>query len=243
MADRERPPNELPVEPLESMFSLVASSGLVLFGGIGVGLRTQTRRSTLDVDCLGPPGGRARASQVARRAGLVVDAPSEPFGLRVLGRRLDVLETDCVAGDEGDLGPREQMFLHAHRFAYEAATPLGFTTASGDEDEVLVATIGGLVVSKVSALAWPWKSSRRSRREGDFADLVALLEQEAPNAVAASVVAWSSSLSMLTVEAIRSILGSSQRHEEGGPFLWAALELLASLAGALEQHGTIDGVG
>ncbi len=86
---------------------------------------------------------------------------------------VDVIDTFPIEPDDLPDDPKERLFVCAHRYAYETATPVDFV---GDTNRVTVqvATVEGLIAMKSHALRFGRPDRRRLKRSSDLYDVVRL---------------------------------------------------------------------
>jgi hypothetical protein len=163
---------------------VVAHAGvpLALVGGLAVSCRLGTaHRSTADVDVVvGDPtvvsAGSAADNLVASGVGRRERSASV---VRVIvdGTKVEIIETTTVDPAEAvDIEPaRARLFVLAHRWALESATPVRISVVGTDvESEVRVATAAALVAMKLHAFQ---DRSDDRKRASDAWDLFRLIDR------------------------------------------------------------------
>ncbi len=145
-----------------------------LVGGLAVMVRLGgAHRVTRDLDSVfDNPDEDTAASLVT--AG--VAAPTDDGnGVFLDGMKLDVIDTQPLpaAVEEVVADPAGRLFVCAHRYAYEAATPL-IIGAADTTATIRVATPAALIACKAHALRYARAQRRATKRPGDLFDLYRL---------------------------------------------------------------------
>jgi hypothetical protein len=106
----------------------------------------------------------AGVAQASGDSGIVID-----------GTKLDVIDTQPLplVVEEVVSDPGGRLFVCAHRYAYEAATPLVVASA-GATATIRVATPAALIACKAHALRFGRPQRRATKRPGDLFDLYRL---------------------------------------------------------------------
>lgn len=145
-----------------------------LVGGLAVMVRLGgAHRVTNDLDgVFDNPDEDTAASLVT--AG-VAEAAGDAAGIVIDGTKLDVIDTQPLPAVVEDVAPDpgDRLFVCAHRYAYEAATPLVVGSA-GATAMIRVATPAALVACKAHALRFGRPQRRATKRPGDLFDLYRL---------------------------------------------------------------------
>lgn len=145
-----------------------------LVGGLAVMVRLGgAHRVTNDLDgVFDNPDEDTAASLVT--AG-VADAAGDAAGIFIDGTKLDVIDTQPLPPVVEDVAPDpgDRLFVCAHRYAYEAATPLVVASARATAT-IRIATPAALIACKAHALCFGRRQRRATKRPGDLFDLYRL---------------------------------------------------------------------
>lgn len=215
-----------------------------LVGGLAVMVRLGgAHRVTNDLDgVFDNPDENTAATLVT--AG-VAEPSGDAAGILVDGTKLDVIDTqplpEVVEEVVPDAGGR--LFVCAHRFAYEAATPLVLALA-GATATIRVATPAALVACKAHALRFGRPQRRATKRPGDLFDLYRLaLDHHDEILAALSTAPWllrsqvTSALNedLADVEQVAATLRSSPVAELAAVRSNDVVDVLGDLLGALDR--------
>lgn len=145
-----------------------------LVGGLAVMVRLGgAHRATNDLDgVFDNPDEDTAATLVT--AG-VAEPSGDAAGILVDGTKLDVIDTQPLPEVMEEVVPDAggRLFVCAHRYAYEAASPLVLASA-GATATIRVATPAALVACKAHALRFGRPQRRATKRPGDLFDLYRL---------------------------------------------------------------------
>jgi hypothetical protein len=208
--------------PLVRAISAVVESDLgayAIVGGIAVTARLgHAHRATGDVDAVvdesTPPDA---VEALLGRVGVEPD-PTASHRVYVEGTKVEFLGVGPL--DEADLAgvpDDDALFVAAHVWALETATPL--TVVAATDDEVVTtarfAAPGGLFAMKLHAIQTR-SASGADKRSGDAWDLYRLLlDLDAGGVVRAQLAAAPSRLRQLVAEATNRVLGSGANRTVG----------------------------
>lgn len=158
----------------------LTAAGLTRFtviGGVAVAARLgRVHRATTDVDTVvdetSPP--EAIAALLA-----IEGAERDPTGrhrVRIAGTQVEIIGVAPLGpGDEIGLTGRERLFVGAHAWALETATPLRLATTAGDDVVAPFATPAALVAMKLHALVDRRPGGPLEKRSGDAWDIFRIL--------------------------------------------------------------------
>jgi len=151
----------------------LAPTGPVVIGGLAVMCRVGgEHRPTLDVDSAFDNDTDIPTTQLLIDQGIAV-AGDAAQRILVGAAVIDVIDTFAI--DAADLpdDPKGRLFVCAHRYAFEAATPVTF---AGDTQTatVGVATVDALIAMKAHALRYASPPRRMIKRSSDLYDLLLL---------------------------------------------------------------------
>lgn len=210
------------------LFDVTLEGELVVIGGLAMVCRcTSAVRATDDVDAVsGPdgvagvvralgagtllsdefPGAVGDGTAIVSVDGVPIEVTNEGTALRVGGVKLDVIATLPLSPDAFDgIDLKGQLFMAAHRWALESATPVTLRTG-GARATVLVATPAALVAMKLHALQ-DRRSGRPAKSASDTEDLVRLLsEHNTSGELAAEIAGAPYGLGALVFESAQRLL-------------------------------------
>lgn len=180
----------------EGAVQLVGAEGLVralstldgqrfaLVGGLAVMARIgRVHRATEDLD------GVFDNDSSTPTTALLVDTghatpDAAPQRVLIAGTTIDVIDTAPLPQEPAllpdDPGPR--LFVCAHRFAYETASPVAISAGTSAVDP-RVATVAALIAMKAHALRFGHPRRRSTKRVSDLADLHRLAAMVDPSSV------------------------------------------------------------
>ena len=163
---------------------------MALIGGFAVVARLGAAlRATNDIDSVFD--NPTDTPMVVRLVGAGVGQPVEASraqSIDVDGTVVDVIDTTALPADVAELPaePKDKLFVCAHRFGYETASPIRLAT--GDHHVTIrVATPAALVAMKSHALRYASAPRRTLKRASDLFDLYKLIESSRVNDLAASL--------------------------------------------------------
>jgi len=210
------------------LFDATLEGELVVIGGLAMVCRcTSAVRATDDVDAVSGPDGVAGVVRALGAGtllsdefpgavgdgavtvsvdGVPVEVTNEDTELRVGGVKLDVIPTLPLSPDAFDgIDLKGQLFMAAHRWALESATPVTLRTG-GTTATVMVATPAALVAMKLHALQ-DRRSGRPAKSASDTEDLVRLLsEHNTGGELSAEIAGAPYGLGALVVESAQRLL-------------------------------------
>lgn len=151
----------------------LAPAGPVIIGGLAVMSRVGgEHRPTLDIDAAFNNETDTPTTTVLVAHGIATGEDAIQR-VRIDDALVDVIDTFPI--EPGDLpdDPKDRLFVCAHRYAYETATPVDFV---GDTNRVTVrvATVEGLIATKAHALRFGRPERRGLKRSSDLYDVVRL---------------------------------------------------------------------
>lgn len=174
---------ELEGEVQDLVAAVVRLSGyqFALIGGLAVMIRLgEQHRVTGDLDGVfdNPTDTPTTATLVA--AGVAQDAAAIQRVV-VEGTNVDIIDTFALPDDTSALPdePKDRLFVCAHRYAFEVATPVRLA-AAGRRTEVRVAPPAALVATKAHALRYASTGRRATKRSSDLYDLYRLCAVHMP---------------------------------------------------------------
>ena len=161
------------VDEFIAALSTLEERGPVLIGGLAVMCRVGGQhRPTLDID-----SAFNNESDIPTTIQLVADGLAEPndevHRVIVGESRVDVIDTSPIDPVELPDDPGSRLFVCAHRFAFETATPMRIV-GDAARTTVRVATVEALISMKAHALCFGRKQRRETKRASDLYDLVRL---------------------------------------------------------------------
>lgn len=210
------------------LFDATLKGELVVIGGLAMVCRCRTAvRATDDVDTVSGPEGAAGVVRALGAGtllsdefpgvlgegtanvsvdGVPLEVTNEDTVLRVGGVKLDVIATMPLSPDSLDgIDLKGQLFMAAHRWALESATPVTLRTG-GANATVLVATPAALVAMKLHALQ-DRRSGRPAKAASDTEDLVRLFnEHNTGGELSAEIADAPYGLGALVAESARRLL-------------------------------------
>jgi hypothetical protein len=148
-------------------------AGPVIIGGLAVMSRVGgEHRPTLDIDSAFDNESDIPTTTLLVAGGIARDeAPIQRVSID--DALVDIIDTfPIVVGDLPD-GPGDRLFVCAHRYAYETATPVTFVGDSA-RTTVMVATVEGLLAMKAHALCFGSAGRRATKRSSDLYDVIRL---------------------------------------------------------------------
>ncbi len=170
------PPVRLPGTAMDAFIgsmARLAPAGPVIIGGLAVMSRVGgEHRPTLDIDSAFDNRTDTPTTTVLVADGIATDGGATQR-VRIGDALVDVIDTFPIEPDDLPDDPKDRLFVSAHRFAYETATPVAFV---GDTKRVnvRVATIEALIAMKAHALRFARPERRRVKRASDLYDVVRL---------------------------------------------------------------------
>lgn len=170
------PPVLLPGAAMDAFIGSIARlapAGPVIIGGLAVMSRVGgEHRPTLDIDSAFNNETDTPTTTVLVADGIATDEDAIQR-VRIDDALLDVIDTFPIEPDDLPDDPKDRLFVCAHRYAYETATPVDFV---GDTNRVTVrvATVEGLIATKSHALRFGRPGRRRLKRASDLYDVVRL---------------------------------------------------------------------
>lgn len=145
-----------------------------LVGGLAVMARVgSAHRATNDLDgVFDNPDDDTTAVLV--RAGVAENDPAIQR-VRIDGTKIDIIDTTALPTDPDELpdDPKGRLFVCAHRWAYESASPVQLIS-DRHEATVRIAIPDALIATKSHALRWATSQRRSTKRVGDLHDLYRL---------------------------------------------------------------------
>lgn len=147
--------------------------GPVIIGGLAVMSRVGgEHRPTLDIDSAFNNESEIPTTALLVASGVAEDEP-EVQRVSIDDAFVDVIDTFPILAADLPDEPGDRLFVCAHRYAYETATPVTFV---GDTNRttVRVATIAGLISMKAHALRFGRPDRRATKRTSDLYDIVLL---------------------------------------------------------------------
>jgi hypothetical protein len=149
-----------------------------LVGGLAAMVRIgSAHRATADVDSVFDNPDDPPTTVLLIRSG-IAERTAAVQRVVIDGTTVDVIDTEPLPTDVAALpeSPHDRLFVCAHRFAYETATPVR-VVADGGEATIAVATPAALVAMKAHALAFGSRQRRATKRVSDLHDLYRLVER------------------------------------------------------------------
>lgn len=208
--------------PLVRAIGAVAESGLgayAIVGGVAVTARLgHAHRATSDVDAVVDETIPPDAVEALLARGGVQPDPTVPHRVHVEGTNVEFLGVAPL--DEGELvglPDGDALFVAAHAWALETATPL--TVAAATDDEVVAtapfATPGGLFAMKLHAVQTR-SATGAAKRSGDAWDLYRLLlDLDAGSVVRGQLATAPPGLRQLVAAAADRVLGRGANRTVG----------------------------
>lgn len=175
-AEPPGPPVLLPGEAMDAFIGSIARlapAGPVIIGGLAVMSRVGgEHRPTLDIDSAFNNETDTPTTTILVAEGIATDDAAIQR-VRIRDALVDVIDTFPIEPDDLPDDPKDRLFVCAHRYAYETATPVAFV---GDTNRVTVpvATVEGLIATKAHALRFGRPERRRRKRASDLFDVVRL---------------------------------------------------------------------
>lgn len=157
-----------------------------IVGGVAVAARLgQAHRVTRDVDTVVDQDHLPAAVAVLRGLpSATPDPEGAPHRILLEGTKVEVLEVGLMPGadDLGDLSERQRLFVSAHSWALETATPLTVATMGRDSVQATApfATPAALVAMKLHAIQ-DRSGDGQAKRAGDAWDIHQLLSNHNRN--------------------------------------------------------------
>jgi hypothetical protein len=151
----------------------LAAAGPVIIGGLAVMSRVGgEHRPTLDIDSAFNNETDTPTTTVLVAKGIATDEDAIQR-VRIDDALVDVIDTFPIQPDDLPDDPKDRLFVCAHRYAFETATPVDFV---GDTNRITVrvATIEALIATKAHALRFGRPERRRLKRASDLYDVVRL---------------------------------------------------------------------
>jgi hypothetical protein len=151
----------------------LAPAGPVIIGGLAVMSRVGgEHRPTLDIDSAFNNETDTPTTTVLIADGIATGEDTIQR-VRIDDALVDVIDTFPIEPDDLPDDSKDRLFVCAHRYAYETATPVDFV---GDTNRVTVrvATVEGLIAMKSHALRFGRPERRRLKRASDLYDVVRL---------------------------------------------------------------------
>ena len=175
--DPEYPLVLLPGEVMDAFIGSInqlAPADPVIIGGLAVMCRVGgEHRPTLDID-----SAFNNETDTPTTALLVADgiatAGDAIQRVRIDDALVDVIDTFPIVAHDLPDDPAQRLFVCAHRFAYETASPVTFVGTS-NRATVRVASVEALVSMKAHALRFGRPQRRATKRASDLYDVIRLL--------------------------------------------------------------------
>lgn len=176
-----------------------------LIGGFAVMARLGAAlRSTNDLDgVFDNPGDTPMVVQLVTAGVGEPMATGRAQSIEIAGTKFDVIDSQPLPGNISDLpdSAGDRLFVCAHRFGYESATPLRLV--SGTHTTLInVATAPALVAMKAHAIRYAGQQRRSSKRDSDLFDLFQLVLTTGATNIATSLTATSWDLHLQVVAAL-----------------------------------------
>lgn len=195
------------VEAVE-VLSSVTPGKLALIGGLAVACRLATvHRPTRDVDAV------TERSENRSGVGELLVAhhgatSSRPGRFDLHGTKIELIETEPLPVSLSGLSTEQRLFLLAHRWALESATPL--TIRAGRSQATLpVATGAALIAMKLHAVE---DRSEDAKRASDVYDMYRLLMADGSGEIAPAIATAPGGLSeLVAVSATRFLVAEAAR--------------------------------
>lgn len=167
----------LPGEAMDTLISSIARlapAHPVIIGGLAVMSRVGgEHRPTLDIDSAFNNETETPTTTVLVTSGIAT--PGDAIQRVQIDKAfVDVIDTFPIVTEDLPDEAKDRLFVCAHRYAYETATPVDFV---GDTSRVTVkvATTEALIAMKAHALRFGRPDRRRNKRASDLYDLVRLM--------------------------------------------------------------------
>lgn len=166
----------LPGEAMDAFIgsiSQLAPAGPVIIGGLAVMSRVGgEHRPTSDIDSAFNNETDTPTTTVLVADGIATDDDAIQR-VRIDDALVDVIDTFPIEAADLPDDPAQRLFVCAHRFAYETATPVTFV-GSTNRATVNVATVEALISMKAHALRFGRPNRRATKRASDLYDVVRL---------------------------------------------------------------------
>lgn len=149
-----------------------------IIGGVAVSCRLgQAHRATADLDAVVDDASPPPAIEVLSQLPTAEPDPDSPHRIVIEGIKVEIQGTEPFRPEELDgLTDKQTLYVGAHRYALESATPVTLLARDGDaRATVPVATAGALVAMKLHAIQERRPVGGLDKRVSDAWDIYRLL--------------------------------------------------------------------